>query len=592
MKSKVLLIDDSVTIHRVIDLSIDFDRYEITKVFTKEDAGLKLQSEQFDYILLDIKLENMVVSDYVAELRQIQPTAKIILLVGNFDNFNESELEKTGADDYLVKPFGAQALNDKLTSEADMMNASIVERMAEADSVRDKDDFVSSSDIKSVSENRDSKENVEEITKQSYLENLEEVQPDDLTEHGYIEDDDNDLSEFENGFSDRVVSNIEAKEAEDLIDDEDDDIQPVNKVREESTDIEPDSTSLPVEVEENIHDEISEISSDNLEDDFSDDETVVSVESNGEVADDDSIVIDEDGAGDIISESEKENIKIDDVIEPETDKEEDKQEVSENKYVNDDNWLDDAPVLDSPEMAKSIETNMNDDEDMEALNNLIVDNTEMVVPPVKEVASVPDEVSDDYIMYDNLKEGHIGDEFVSQVPDFPEGDVDDSAENKEDSFNSVSEPVQEESLLSEDKSSDDIEEVSSKEDEKEEVPEIELPERDDNLDFSSLVVDTSEEEKKEDVSSESGLSVSNSVSPDNVYNNSSEVRNTNVGGITVTISRDEIMSMLGSAIDKHLLESAVKEVIAKNMQEIVRNIVPSIAEKYIKEEIERIKRDE
>lgn len=409
---------------------------------------------------------------------------------------------------------------------------------------------------------------------------------------GYIEDDDNDLSEFENGFSDRVVSNIEAKEAEDLIDDEDDDIQPVNKVREESTDIEPDSTSLPVEVEENIHDEISEISSDNLEDDFSDDETVVSVESNGEVADDDSIVIDEDGAGDIISESEKENIKIDDVIEPETDKEEDKQEVSENKYVNDDNWLDDAPVLDSPEMAKSIETNMNDDEDMEALNNLIVDNTEMVVPPVKEVASVPDEVSDDYIMYDNLKEGHIGDEFVSQVPDFPEGDVDDSAENKEDSFNSVSEPVQEESLLSEDKSSDDIEEVSSKEDEKEEVPEIELPERDDNLDFSSLVVDTSEEEKKEDVSSESGLSVSNSVSPDNVYNNSSEVRNTNVGGITVTISRDEIMSMLGSAIDKHLLESAVKEVIAKNMQEIVRNIVPSIAEKYIKEEIERIKRDE
>ena len=41
MKSKVLLIDDSVTIHRVIDLSIDVDRYDIVKVFSKEDAKKK-----------------------------------------------------------------------------------------------------------------------------------------------------------------------------------------------------------------------------------------------------------------------------------------------------------------------------------------------------------------------------------------------------------------------------------------------------------------------------------------------------------------------------------------------------------------------
>ena len=64
------------------------------------------------------------------------------------------------------------------------------------------------------------------------------------------------------------------------------------------------------------------------------------------------------------------------------------------------------------------------------------------------------------------------------------------------------------------------------------------------------------------------------------------------GGITVTISRDEIMAMLGNAIDKSFLEEAVKEVIAANMKDIVRNIVPAIAEKYIKEEIERLKNDE
>ena len=181
MKSKVLLIDDSVTIHRVIDLSIDFDRYDIVKVFSKEDAALKLQSEQFDYILLDNKLDNIIISEYISELKQQQKNATIILLVGAFDRFDETDLEKTKADDYLVKPFDSQSLNEKLSSEVDMMPAGIVERIAEADFARDNDDFIQKSSAV-VQETGDV------ITKEEYLENLEEVQLDDLTDKGYVED--------------------------------------------------------------------------------------------------------------------------------------------------------------------------------------------------------------------------------------------------------------------------------------------------------------------------------------------------------------------------------------------------------------------
>lgn len=181
MKSKVLLIDDSVTIHRVIDLSIDFDRYDIVKVFSKEDAALKLQSEQFDYILLDNKLDNIIISEYISELKQQQKNATIILLVGAFDRFDETDLEKTKADDYLVKPFDSQSLNEKLSSDVDMMPAGIVERIAEADFARDNDDFIQKSSAV-VQESGDV------ITKEEYLENLEEVQLDDLTDKGYVED--------------------------------------------------------------------------------------------------------------------------------------------------------------------------------------------------------------------------------------------------------------------------------------------------------------------------------------------------------------------------------------------------------------------
>ena len=181
MKSKVLLIDDSVTIHRVIDLSIDFDRYDIVKVFSKEDAALKLQSEQFDYILLDNKLDNIIISEYISELKQQQKKATIILLVGAFDRFDETDLEKTKADDYLVKPFDSQSLNEKLSSEVDMMPAGIVERIAEADFARDNDDY-----IKKAQDGQ--QETSEAITKKEYLDNLEEVQIDDLTDKGYVEE--------------------------------------------------------------------------------------------------------------------------------------------------------------------------------------------------------------------------------------------------------------------------------------------------------------------------------------------------------------------------------------------------------------------
>ena len=57
--------------------------------------------------------------EYIKEFKAAQPSAEIILLVGAFDRFNESDLEKTGADDYLVKPFDSQSLNEKLSSDAD-----------------------------------------------------------------------------------------------------------------------------------------------------------------------------------------------------------------------------------------------------------------------------------------------------------------------------------------------------------------------------------------------------------------------------------------------------------------------------------------
>lgn len=238
MKNKVLLIDDSITIHRVIDLSIDSDRYEITKVFSREDATPKIQNDKFDFILLDAKLDNINATEYIKELRVAQPGAKILILVGNFDNFTEEQLLKIGADDYLVKPFSTQALNEKLTLSSDMMDANLIERMAESINVRDSDDFISPNDnlgisrIGHVAAEPSKMDNL--ISKESYLENLEDIQPEDLTEDGYVEDGDlhESLEEVQklDNLEDNTVNftnNIRHREAADLLEEDLEDIKPI-----------------------------------------------------------------------------------------------------------------------------------------------------------------------------------------------------------------------------------------------------------------------------------------------------------------------------------------------------------------------------
>ena len=115
MSKKILLIDDSITIHRVIDLSID-DAYEVQKAFSAEEANSKLSKFIPDVVLLDNKLDNTKINELIKEIKFKVPNTKVVLLVGAFDQFDEEDAKKLGADDFLVKPFNSTSLEEKLES--------------------------------------------------------------------------------------------------------------------------------------------------------------------------------------------------------------------------------------------------------------------------------------------------------------------------------------------------------------------------------------------------------------------------------------------------------------------------------------------
>ena len=665
MKSKVLLIDDSVTIHRVIDLSIDFDRYDIVKVFSKDDAALKIQSEQFDYILLDNKLENIIISEYIAEIKQQQSHASVILLVGAFDRFDESNLEKTNADDYLVKPFDSQSLNEKLSSDVGMMPAGIVERIAEADFARDNDDYISPT---SITKN----EVVEGITKEEYLDNLEEQQPDDLTEEGYVEDLDGEQSAKENNANEIVVednaSGEELVEENNII--EESAVTPENNVKNmvslEDLDVEDDEVELeedallqndmplssidldePLQVskskelakeqeednivenvtveevvseesvvEENmdipdlteaVHspilhdiDDASEIS-----DDYLMQENLAEVEDSGEVLDEfpdfpemDDVSTDEmqdvidnqaeevavteevaepvmdiqeEVTDELVTEEMIEPAVAEEIVEPIKDTAEEQEEVKaqeESPLFEDDDWLNDAPNM--------------EEKQEEVAEELVMDNMD-----VQE--ELPEELSEEIAEDENIiTEDLMEEEIISETPVF-ENTVEEVVEEsnleeisvEENSVEEIEEPIEQVEVEEPVMEEPVIDEPIAIEEEIEEQPVLQEEESNSNL--------TVEHNQQDNLGLIETKLSENEIKEAETYNIDNKNR---FGGITVTISRDEIMAMLGTAIDKSFLEEAVREVIAENMKEVVRNVVPAIAEKYIKEEIERLKNDE
>jgi len=214
MKKKVLLIDDSMTIHRVIDLSVDEDKYEVEKVFSVEDAEGKIKGFNPDIVLLDNKLEGIKLNEYVSRLKS-ETGASVILLVGAFDHFNESNLSATNADDFIVKPFNSSLLEEKLEKFGGS---------AAATEVKDTDGELESSVEKDVAVEEllasiDSEESTE---KETQFEDFDDLLAENTPSEDLVEDEKDNLEESLE-MTESIVTKEESSESfglEDIFDDE------------------------------------------------------------------------------------------------------------------------------------------------------------------------------------------------------------------------------------------------------------------------------------------------------------------------------------------------------------------------------------
>jgi CheY-like chemotaxis protein len=121
MGAKLLLADDSVTIQKVVELTLADEDYDISMV-SDGAAALKLAEElRPDMILADIVMPEMTGYELCEQIRKspILSTVPVLLLSSTFENYDTDRGTRVGANGHIVKPFESEDLIQKIRQTLD-----------------------------------------------------------------------------------------------------------------------------------------------------------------------------------------------------------------------------------------------------------------------------------------------------------------------------------------------------------------------------------------------------------------------------------------------------------------------------------------
>jgi CheY-like chemotaxis protein len=116
MPYKVYLADDSITIQKVVELTLSEEDFEVTAFGDGESALDAARKVAPDIVLADIVMPRMDGYQLSQAIKQ-DPALKnipVLLLAGTFENFDAGLAEASLADGHIIKPFESSDLINKV----------------------------------------------------------------------------------------------------------------------------------------------------------------------------------------------------------------------------------------------------------------------------------------------------------------------------------------------------------------------------------------------------------------------------------------------------------------------------------------------
>ena len=111
MKLKILVAEDEEISLKHLTYSLEREGHSVTGVRNGLDALEKVEKEDFDVLISDIKMPGMDGMTLLADVKAKSPDIEVIIVTGFGSIESAVDAMKKGAFDYITKPFNLDELN-------------------------------------------------------------------------------------------------------------------------------------------------------------------------------------------------------------------------------------------------------------------------------------------------------------------------------------------------------------------------------------------------------------------------------------------------------------------------------------------------
>lgn len=135
---RVLLVDDELAMRESLAAWLRQDGHQVSKAPGGLEALALMESQPFDLALVDIKMPGMDGLELLRRIKQDYPETLVVIITAYGSIESSVEAMKTGASDYLLKPFDPEHLMlllEKMARQRDMLreNSALRQRLSEGE---------------------------------------------------------------------------------------------------------------------------------------------------------------------------------------------------------------------------------------------------------------------------------------------------------------------------------------------------------------------------------------------------------------------------------------------------------------------------
>lgn len=124
---RILIIEDEVTLNKMLAEGLKEFGYQSDVVETLKDGEYYLDIRNYDLVLMDWMLQDGNSVDIIGDIKTKTPKTVVVVLSARDDNESEIEALRSGADDYIRKPFDFDVLIARIEARLRFGGSNIIE---------------------------------------------------------------------------------------------------------------------------------------------------------------------------------------------------------------------------------------------------------------------------------------------------------------------------------------------------------------------------------------------------------------------------------------------------------------------------------